>query len=283
MKRAGVIGYPLGHSLSPIIFQAAFDAAGIDARYEAWPTSPDELAARVAGLRDDGVLGANVTIPHKEAVIPLLDRIDARARRVGAVNTIANQGGQLAGYNTDVAGFGRSLREDAGFDPLGKRALLLGAGGAARAVALALIEGGAAAVCVAGRTPERAQQLIADLHGMAGETVLSAARLDAPPMAGVDLIVNCTPLGTRGSEGESRSPIAAELLTAGAVVFDLVYNPPETPLVLAARERGATAVSGLGMLVYQAAESFRIWTERDAAVAAMLEAGRRALAAEVAR
>ena len=121
MKRAGVIGYPLGHSLSPAIFQAAFDAAGLDARYEKWETEADQLEGRVNALRHDDFLGANVTIPHKEAVVPLLDRLDETAQLIGAVNTIAHESGQLAGYNTDVAGFARALRDDAGFDAKGKR------------------------------------------------------------------------------------------------------------------------------------------------------------------
>ncbi len=119
MKRVGVIGYPLGHSLSPAIFQAAFDAAKIEARYEAWETPAEELEERIDGLLADDVLGANVTIPHKEAVAPLLDRLDEKAERIGAVNTIVNENGQLVGYNTDVAGFACALREDAGLDPKG--------------------------------------------------------------------------------------------------------------------------------------------------------------------
>jgi shikimate dehydrogenase len=286
VKRAGVIGYPLDHSLSPAILQAAFDAAGVEARYEAWKTPPEELETRVAGLRADDVLGANVTIPHKEAVASLLDRLDERAERVGAVNTIVNEDGQLVGYNTDVAGFARALREDAGFDAKGKRTAVLGAGGAARAVALALIEGGASLVYVTGRSPRRIDKLVADLRGLTGAGITitwsywqAGTFMRVLPEA--DLLVNCTPVGTRGSDTEGESPISAEFLPAAGVVFDLVYNPPETPLLRAAKEHGAKAVSGLGMLVYQAAESFRLWTGHGAPVEVMLEAGRQALASEV--
>lgn len=287
MKRAGVIGYPLGHSLSPAILQAAFDASGLEAHYDAWQTPPEELEARIARLRADDVLGANVTIPHKEAVMPLLDRLDERAKRTGAVNTIANDGGQLVGYNTDVAGFGRALREDAGFDPKGKRTAVLGAGGAARAVVLALIEEGASTIVVTGPIPEQLDKLVADLRGIVGPgvTLTSTDWLDGAflrAIADADLFVNCTPVGMRGSETEGRSPIAADHLPDGAVVFDLVYNPPETPLLRTAKQRGAKAVSGLGMLVYQAAESFRLWTGQEAPVERMLEAAREALAGEVA-
>ena len=287
MKRAGVIGYPLGHSISPAIFQAAFDASGIEARYEAWETEPDQLEGRLNALRGDDFLGANVTIPHKQAVLPLLDRLDERAERIGAVNTIVHEGGELVGYNTDVAGFDRALREDAGFDPKGKRAAVLGAGGGARAVCLALIEGGASIVLVTGRSPRRLDRLCADLRGLTGTgtTVTWTHWGDGTFMTvvpGADLLVNCTPVGTRGSETEGQSPIDAQWLPASGVVFDLVYNPPETPLLKAAKERGAKAVSGLGMLVYQAAETFRLWTGQEAPVGRMLEAGRQALGAEVA-
>ena len=286
MKRAGVIGHPLGHSLSPALFQTAFDAGGIEARYEAWPTPLEELEERVAGLRADDVLGANITIPHKEAVVALVDRLDERAERIGAVNTIANEGGQLVGYNTDVAGFARALRDDARFDPKGKQTAIIGAGGAARAVALALIEGGASLIYVTGRSPRRIDKLVVDLRGLtsSGITLTWCYWMDGVFMRvvpSVDLLVNCTPVGTRSSETEGESPVVADFLPAKGVVFDLVYNPPETPLLRAAEERGAKAVSGLGMLVYQAAEAFRIWTGQDAAVEQMLEAGRHALEAEI--
>jgi shikimate dehydrogenase len=283
MKRAGVIGYPLGHSLSPAIFQAAFDAMGVEARYEAWPTPPDELEARVAGLRSDDVLGANVTIPHKEAIVPLLDRLDERAERVGAVNTVANEGGQLIGYNTDVPGFSRALREDAGFDPMRKRVAVIGAGGAARAVTLARFEGGASVVLLSARTPRRADRVVVDMRKLTstGITVTWAHWGDGTFMIEfprADLLVNTTPVGTMGSDTEGQSPIEERYIPADGVVFDLVYNPPETPLLKAAKARGAKPVSGLGMLVYQASESLRLWTGQDAPIDAMLEAGRAALA-----
>ena len=284
MKRAGVIGHPLGHSLSPAIFQAAFDATGIDARYEAWATTPDELAARVDSLRADDVLGANVTIPHKETIVAHLDRLDERAERIGAVNTIANDGGKLVGYNTDVAGFDRALREDAGFDPKGKQTALIGAGGAARAVALALIEGGASIIYVTGRSPRRIDALTAKLRGLTspGITLTWSYWLAGTFMRVVpntDLLVNCTPVGTHKSDTDGQSPLPDEYVP-GSLVFDLVYNPPETPLLKVAKKRGAKAVSGLGMLVYQAAESIKIWTGQDAPVEKMLEAGKQALAGE---
>jgi len=282
MKRAGVIGYPLGHSLSPVIFQAAFDAAGIAAQYETWETAPDQLEGRLNALRGDDFLGANVTIPHKEAVVPHLDRLDETAQLIGAVNTIAHEGGGLVGYNTDVAGFARALREDAGFDAKGKRAGIIGAGGAARAVALSLVRSGASIILLTGRTPKRLDKLVVDLRELegVGTTITWTHWGDGVFMTvlpSCELLVNCTPVGTKGSDTEGHSPIDAQWLPEQGIVFDLVYNPPETPLLKSAKERGLKAVSGLGMLVYQAAESFRLWTGQEAPVEKMLAIGHEAL------
>jgi shikimate dehydrogenase len=264
------------------VFQAAFDTAGIEARYDAWPVAPDDLEAKMSELRMDDVLGANVTIPHKEAVIPFLDRVDERAQQVGAVNTIVNEGGQLVGHNTDVSGFARSLKDDAGFDPKQKRTAIIGAGGAARAVALALVEGGATLVFVAGRSVRRVDKLVADLRPVTspGITLTWSYYMDGTfqrLLPDVDLLVNCTPIGTKASDTNGKSPVDAEYLPSNGIVFDLVYNPPETPLLKAAKERGAKPLSGLGMLVYQAADSFRLWTGKDAPVEKMMEAGKAAL------
>lgn len=286
VKRAGVIGYPLTTSLSPAIFQAAFSTAGVEASYEAWPATSDQLEGRINALRGDELLGANVTIPHKEAVMPLLDRLDEVAERAGAVNTIAQQDGDLVGYNTDVSGFDRALREDGGFDPKGKRVAILGAGGAARAVALALVQAQASYVMLTGRRPQRLEGIVRGLRALtaAGTTAMWCSWQDGVFMTFIpkaDLLVNCTPVGSRGSDSEGQSPIQAEYLPAdGGLVFDLVYDPTETALLKDAKKRGAKTVSGLGMLVYQAAESFRIWTGEDAPVTKMLEAGRAALATE---
>lgn len=284
MKSVGVIGHPLGHSLSPAIHKVAFEDTGIEAHYEAWPTPPEELEARISGLRADNVLGANVTIPHKETVIPMLDRMDERPERLGAVNTIVNEGAKLAGHNTDVAGFERALREEAGFDPKGRRVTVLGSGGAARAVVLALIEGGASTILVSGEIPQQLEKLVSDMRGMTGPGAMltSAHWLDGACLRGAseaDLLVNCTPVGMSGGDADGEIPIPAEYVPSDGVVFDLVYNPTETPLLREAKERGAKAVSGLSMLVYQAAESFRLWTGKDAPVEKMLAAAREALEA----
>jgi shikimate dehydrogenase len=284
VRRIGVIGYPLGHSISPIIVQVALDSCGIGARYEAWETPAEGLAERIRSLRSGDVLGANVTIPHKQAVIDFLDGTEGLAVRSGAVNTIVNDQGTLTGHNTDVVGFARALREDAAFDPRGRRVVVLGAGGAGRAVVLALAEAGAGTVFAMDIVPERARALVSSLRERAsGGTDLSwggpTDEAFRRALSECQLLVNCTPAGTRGGQAEGLSPVDVEKVPQGALVFDLVYNPLETPLVAAARARGNRAVPGLGMLVYQAAESLRLWTGCEAPVERMLEAGRKALGA----
>lgn len=280
----GVIGHPLKRSLSPVFQQAAIDHLGLDLRYEAMPSSAETLAETVASLRAPDCLGANVTIPHKEAVIPLLDEIDELARRVGAVNTIVNRDGRLYGHNTDVAGFLRALRQDGGFDPAGARALVAGAGGAARAVGVALIDAGAAAVTFINRSPRRASKLVDDLRPDAGSTQLHAlpdvAASWARAAVSCGLLINCTSVGMAGRPEERESPVPVDIIPPNALVFDLIYHPPETPLMAAARQRGTKVLGGLPMLVYQGAESFKLWTGLDAPVDVMRDAAERALAVE---
>jgi shikimate dehydrogenase len=284
-KRAGVIGHPIGHSISPAVYGAAFRAAGIDATYEAWDTPPETLEGRVNALRGSDFLGANVTIPHKVAIKEFLDSMAERATRSGAVNTIVHDGDRLIGENTDVAGYARSLREDAGFDAAGKRAMLLGSGGAARAVALALVEAAASVVYVVGRQPKKIERLVLDLKPMtpAGTTITWAYWGDGSYLnmlrGEADLVVNCTPVGMAGTEHADESPVPAELMQAKALFFDLVYNPVETPFVAAAKRRGAKAISGTGMLVYQAAETFKLWTGQDAPTGVMFDAAKAGLGA----
>jgi shikimate dehydrogenase len=279
----GVITGPSKQSTSPAFQQAAIDALDLGLRYERWATEPSGLATRVTGLRAPSVLGANVTIPHKEAVMPLLDELDPLVQKVGAVNTIMNRDGRLFGYNTDVEGFLRALREDGGFDPRGKNVAVAGAGGAARAVVVALTEAGAGSVAVLNRTPARARRLTEELRRHAGRTALEA--LDASPeswakvAARAELLVNCTSLGSAGPD-EDRSAVPAELIRPEMLVFDLVYRPTDTRLLRDARSRGARTCGGLPMLIYQGAASFKIWTGRDAPVDVMFAAARKVLGVE---
>jgi len=282
VKTIGLIGKPLAHSISPVFQQAALDHLRIDARYELWETERDALAERVAGIRRPDCLGANVTVPYKELVIPLLDEIDPLAGRIGAVNTIVNRDGRLCGYNTDMTGFARALREEGGFDPSGAHVVLLGAGGAGRAATMALIQGKAASVTISDVVTERAERLVEDLSGQ-GETVLrnvpaTEDKLAAAIMKKCQLLVNCTPIGMRHSKEEHELPLPAEIIPAGALVFDIIYNPLETRFLTEARRRSARTLGGLSMLVHQGAESLELWTGVQAPLDVMFKAARKALA-----
>ena len=283
MQFAGVISAPGKQSLSPVFQQAAFDHLGIAVTYQHWPTPADGLETRVLGLQAPDVLGVNVTIPHKEACLPLVDDLDPLVRRVGALNTIFNDGGTLRGYNTDVEGFLRPL-QDAFFEPRGCTAVVAGAGGAARAVVVALAEAGAARIAVVNRTLERAQRLVSELSAAVKPVQLVAA-IDSresweKAAAEAGLLVNCTSLGTAGTPEEDRSPMPSDLIRSQALVYDLVYQPAETRLIRDARQAGARTIGGLPMLIYQGAASFKLWTGKDAPVDIMFEAAEAALAVE---
>ncbi len=257
-----MVGWPVEHSLSPAIHNAAFDATGLDWTYVALPVPPGAAAGAVGGVRDLGIRGLSVTMPHKADVIPALDGLTATARRLGAVNCVfrdPDDDGRLVGDSTDGVGFLAGLRDDLGLDPSGARCVVLGAGGAARAVVLALAEAGASAVQVVNRTHARAVEAAA-LAGPVG----SVAGPDA--VVGADLVVNATPVGMGGDDA---LPVGAELLAVGQAVAELVYHPATTPLMRAAAERGARAANGTSMLVHQAAAAFERWTGVEAPVDAM--------------
>lgn len=275
LQIAGIIGYPLGHSISPALQQAAFDHLGLRVRYERWPTTTQDLAARVQSLRAPRMLGANVTVPHKQDVMGLLDEVNPQARYIGAVNTIVNHGGRLIGHNTDAPGFLRSVTENAGFDPRGKRVLVLGAGGAARAVVSALAQEGVEKLWISNRTAARARELADAVRQLGGVTIstlpwgIVTERLD--------IIVNTTVLGMKGGPAEGESPLPAAAIQSSALVCDLVYNPADTPFLQAARSVGARTLGGLPMLVYQGAIAFELWTGQRAPTAVMFAAAGKAL------
>jgi shikimate dehydrogenase len=279
-KTVGLIGYKLSHSISPQFQQAAFDYLGLDIRYEIWETTKDDLPAVMEGWRDASKLGANVTIPHKEAVLQLLDDVDNDARRIGAVNTIVNRAGKLIGYNTDASGFMRALRDDGAFPPRNKRVVLLGAGGAARAVGFALVDAGVKSLVVLDRTQSRGEALAWDLKVSDTEVVALSWKDGRTLMAlaECDLLVNCTSVGMKDSSGEGKSPLGIGLIPKRALVYDVVYNPLETPLLAAARKAGARTLGGLPMLVYQGAASFELWTGKSAPIDIMMRVAKRALA-----
>ena len=270
----GIIGHPIGHSISPVFQQAALDDLKIDAEYRAYEVSPCDVGGFVESLRSESVLGINVTVPHKEAVMPFLDEIDDWAVEAGAVNTIVNRSGRLAGYNTDGYGFLRALRESGGLDPAGKSALILGAGGSAKGVAQALLRVGVGSLAIANRTLARAESLaeLARSRGVDAEAIPleSDGLQDAARSA--QLIVNCTSLGMTHGPDETASPLRADQIPPTALVYDLVYNPALTPLLSEAEQAGATTLGGITMLVYQGAASFEIWLERPAPVGVMMDA-----------
>lgn len=266
-----LLGYPVEHSLSPQMQNAAFSAAGLDLVYLAFAVHPNGLAAAVQGCRALGLRGANVTVPHKQAVIGHLDEVESLAALIGAVNTVVNNAGRLKGYNTDSSGFLRSLEEQ-GFNPQGKRAVILGAGGAARAVAFALADAGCACLTIANRNLERAEALAASLtiYGTSSEVCSLRSAGLASKLAGVELVVNAASIGMWPHL--ETMPLSAEWLRAGQWVYDLVYNPRDTKLLQAARQRGCRTLSGLSMLLYQGAEAFTLWTGETPPLAAMRQA-----------
>ncbi|HVE46357.1 MAG TPA: shikimate dehydrogenase [Acidimicrobiales bacterium] len=266
-RLAGVIGDPIRHSLSPVLHNAAFQALDLDWAFLAFEVPDGEAPGAIAGVRALGIDGLSVTKPHKGAVVPLMDRLSATAERLNAVNAVVRRGVELVGENTDGQGFLDALRVDHGFDPAGRRCLVRGAGGAGRAVILALAGAGAAeVVVVAGRSPEKAAAGTA-LAGAIGRVGKAEEATDA------ELVVNATSLGMAGEPAEA--VVDPALLGPGQLVVDLVY--PRTLFVEAARARGATAVNGLGMLVHQAGHAFRLWTGEPAPLEAMSAAALAAL------
>ncbi len=275
----GLIGDPVGHSLSPLLHNAAFSALGLDWVYVAFEVPPEEVPAAIGGVRALGIDGLSVTMPHKAAVAELMDRLTPTARRLGAVNTVVRRGGRLEGETTDGEGLLAALRIDEGWEPAGRRCLLLGTGGAARAVALALGDAGVGELIVAGRRAEQAREVA----GLAG----GAGRVGAVDQADrAEVIINATPVGMAGVAslpgvaGPPELPFDLEPTRLGPsqLVVDLVYAPAVTPLLAAARAQGARGVNGLGMLIHQAALQFRLWTSEDAPLDAMSAAAMSALA-----
>lgn len=263
---AGVIGSPVGHSLSPALHNAAFSAAGAPWVYVAFEVAPGEAPRALEAMRVLGLGGLSVTMPHKEQVAAAVDELDPAAAALRSVNTVvARSDGRLVGHSTDGAGFVASLRE-AGADPAGRRVVVIGAGAAGRSVVDALARAGAAAIDVVNRDPDRAARA-AQLAGAVGSVADPAAIRSA------DIVVNATSVGM----GSDQLPFDPALVHAGQVVADLVYHPLETALLRAARLAGATTVDGLGMLVHQAALQQQLWlgTLPDAAV--MREAALREL------
>ena len=261
-KRVVLIGHPVSHSLSGAMQQAAFDELGIDARYELWDRPPIDLADAVAELRTDEFLGANVTIPHKERVVPMVDRLTEEASSTGAVNTITGEGKRLIGHNTDVAGFKVALDKLVGRQKMPKQAVILGAGGGARAVAFGLIREGFQRVIVFNRHLHRAEGLVKHFGRAASHMELRAMpwheSIIESEIAKTKVLINATSIGLT----TDASPVPAEVLTEELLVLDLIYA--KTRLLRDAQAAGATTADGELMLLHQGAAAFELWTGQSA-------------------
>jgi len=268
-KLLGIIGHPVGHSLSPRMHNAAFAHDGANYAYVAMDVWPNRLPAAVEGLRALGFVGFNVTMPHKEAVLPLMDELDEAARLAGAVNTVVVEEEKLRGLNTDGSGFVEACGE-VGVPLSGKRVLILGAGGAAAAIAAASLGEGASRLYISNRTAERAEELRLRLSGVARETEILVRPVDEVAEVAAEVVINATCLGMR--EGDPL-PLPAEALTTDKVVCDAVYlAQKETALIRRAREVGVRTVSGGRMLLYQGVQAQRVWTGREPNVGVMSDA-----------
>lgn len=270
----GIFGHPVKHSLSPDMHNSAFGELGLNSVYVAFDIEPENIGEATNAIRTMSIKGINITIPHKQTIIPFLDEVSPDATLTGAVNTVKNENGKLSGFNTDVGGFLRAIREDLDFTPEGKTIFLIGAGGAARAVLSAFCMNGGAVVYISDilkdKAVELAEQFKANFDNIRIETIkMDDKNTVAEKFSEADILVNASPAGMDGV-GSHDIPLTS--LKKSAVVYDLVYKPQNTKLLTDVRELGHKASGGLTMLLYQGAESFEIWTGQTAPVAVMKKA-----------
>ncbi len=267
-KICGIIGDPIEHTMSPAMHNAAFQRLELDYWYLPFRVKKEGLGKAIDGMRALDIRGLNVTIPHKVTVIPLLDKVEPLANKIGAVNTIVNDDGVLTGYNTDATGFLEALLAQ-GVAPAGSRLVILGAGGASRAVTFVLAERGANLI-ILNRSLARAQELVQRVSSVAKNSI-EALALNPENLAAVlektDVLINTTSVGMNPDIDET--PVPAKLLKPSLVVFDIVYNPPKTRLLRDAESAGAKVIGGLDMLVWQGALAFKLWTGKEAPVKLM--------------
>ncbi|HYA88800.1 MAG TPA: shikimate dehydrogenase [Nitrospirota bacterium] len=276
-KLYGIFGYPVEHTFSPGMHNAAFQKLHLDACYVPFAVSPDNLGDAAKSLIPLGICGVNVTIPHKEMIRTHLDGLSEEARLIGAVNTIEIKEGKLIGHNTDGRGFLRSLRDNAGFNPKGKQIFIIGSGGAARAVGFSLALAGTKKIIFTDLDALKAVALVTDITEKTGrlvEYVKHESIADAAAKA--HCIINATPLGLKRTDP---LPIARENIQKKHLICDLVYNPAETRFLQAAKAKGAEVLSGIGMLLYQGVIAFEIWTGQKAPITIMKDALVRQIAA----
>lgn len=273
-KIYGIIGHPVEHSLSPSMHNNAFEKVGLDCVYLAFDIAPGKLGDAVRGIKSLGILGFNVTIPHKQAIVNLVDEIDDDAMLVGAVNTVKNEGGKLVGHNTDVNGFLRAIKDDFDFIPTSKKIFVIGAGGASRAVIVGLCNNKASEIVIVNRTLSKAEDLVREFSHHFPKIKFRAHALNdkdsiTNEMKNCQLLVNTS---SAGMKGKNPLNLPLGLLPRGACVYDLVYEPSVTPLVKDARDLRLNSQSGISMLLYQGVDAFEIWTGRKAPVEVMKKA-----------
>jgi len=270
-KLCALIGNPVAHTLSPAMHNAAFSALGLDYVYLAFPVKRENLESAVKGLQSLGAVGYNVTVPYKTAVLPLLDEIDPSAANIGAVNTVVIREGKTQGYNTDGSGFTKWL-ESEGIEPAGKKIVVIGAGGASRAISFSLAARGAF-IIVLNRTPEKARLLAQDIEKKTGQPVQTGS-LDENDVkhafTGAHIIINTTSAGM--SRQAHISPVDGRFFREGLIVCDIIYNPSETIFLKMAKAAGGRTFNGTGMLLWQGALAFELWTHQPAPVEVMHEA-----------
>ncbi|MFQ6066036.1 MAG: shikimate dehydrogenase [bacterium] len=262
-KTVGIFGYPIAHSLSPVIHNAAFAKLGLDFVYLPFPVRPDHLEDAVKAIKSLNLVGVNITIPHKRKVLDYLDEVDHQARMMASVNTILHQDGRLIGYNTDGEGFLESLREEGGFDPQGKRVFVIGAGGAGSAISFALVKAGIRSIILANRTPGKAKILLERLEENAKAkcefSLVDFNQRNSPGiMDKVDLFINATSVGMHPNDSLLINP---DLFPPHIFIYDVIYHR-KTKLLKEAEKRNLASLSGVGMLIYQGALSFKIWTNQ---------------------
>jgi shikimate dehydrogenase len=270
--RFGLFGHPVKHSLSPVMHGASFQSLGLQAEYVCFDVPPDELAARLESCRREGFNGLNVTIPHKEAVVPLMTKLDASARLFGAVNTVRIDSHGFTGYNTDALGFLTDLKESRNVTPDGRRVLIVGCGGAGRALAIACAREGAIQIGLADKILSKARVLGEEIAERLPDAITQVDVLSGDPDVWArfgrecDLLVHCTSAGLHAGDA---SPIPAEAFHEGQLLYDLVYTARLTPTMRAALAAGADALNGIGMLMHQGAAAFNIWAGLTADTRAM--------------
>ena len=261
-KFAGIIGYPLSHTLSPSMHNFIYQKLGIDVEYKKWEISPNNLKSHIEKINNENFIGANITVPYKEKIVPLLDEIRNEAKFTGAVNTIVKNNNKLIGYNTDVYGIEQTLDIKLKNDVI-NNAVIFGAGGAAKAALFVLLQRGLNNLTIVNRTKSNALKMISKFNNVnCDQTIITLNEKSQIKSAclSADLIINTTILGMKGSGYEDISPIDSTFIDSNSVIFDMVYNPTKTQLIKIALERNANIIEGLNMLVYQAIKSIELWT-----------------------